>query len=240
MGKASSVDNDPYYTGIIQNVYLELLPAQHIVRADVRPLDLEGNLSLHAVLTNDSHGPQALTAEVKAYAAHVDDRTRTSSWVSEPLGARVSLEGETAQSAQLPARSARVLVYAVRIPSPELWSPATPHLYVLQVTLHQAEATVDTFHTQFGYWSNPDDALVAEQETALEATFRAFASYAQSPRKVVQPKADSSWPPRGGPPTTGTRKAEAACRRWASPTWSAGHTSWLEPPSRSAVRPMLR
>ena len=105
------------YAGIIQNVYLELLPAQHIVRADVRPLDLEGNLSLHVVLTNDSRDPQALTAEVKAYAAHVDDRTRTSSWVSEPLGARVSLEGETAQSAQLPARSARVLVgHLVRRP----------------------------------------------------------------------------------------------------------------------------
>jgi beta-glucuronidase len=138
------------YTGIIQDVYLEQLPIQYIARVDVRPLDTDGNLSVQTVLYNASSTPRSLTAELEVYAAKVTDTNITSPYVSDLVDASVSLNGVTIKTAEVPANETRVLTYDIGIPSPNLWTPANPNLYVLKVTLRNGSTLVDEFYTQFG------------------------------------------------------------------------------------------
>lgn len=138
------------YTGIIQEVYLKQLPLQHIARADVRPLDTDGNLFIKTVIHNADRTPQRLTAEVKVFTANVTDTNITSPFAADLIGDIVSISDTTDKTAIMPAGGTRVLIYNIGIVSPNLWTPLEPNLYVLKVTLSNGNTVVDEFFTQFG------------------------------------------------------------------------------------------
>lgn len=138
------------YTGIIQDVYLEQLPQQYVARADVVPLDVDGNLAIKVVPFNASSTSKAVTATLQVYTAHVTATNITSPYASDLTGTLVSLSGITAGLVDVPANGSRVLTYSVGIPSPDLWTPADPNLYILKVTLLDESGVVDEFYTQFG------------------------------------------------------------------------------------------
>jgi beta-galactosidase len=138
------------YTGIIQDIYLEQLPIQYIARADIRPLDTNGNLSVNVVLFNADDTSRILTADVGIYTTNVTDTNIASPYASDLIDSPVSLSGDTSQPAVVPGNGTCVLTYEVNIPSPRLWTPADPNLYVLKVTLRDGGSVVDEFYTQFG------------------------------------------------------------------------------------------
>jgi beta-galactosidase len=138
------------YTGIIQDIYLEQLPIQYVARADIRPLDTNGNLSVNVVLFNAGDTSQILTADVEVYTTNVTDMNITSPDASDLIDSPVSLSGDTSQPADVPGNGTCVLAYEVGIPAPRLWTPADPNLYVLKVTLGDGGSVVDEFYTQFG------------------------------------------------------------------------------------------
>jgi len=138
------------YTGIIQDLYLEVCDPVNIVRADVRPLNVSGDLSITLPIFND--GDSACTAAVDL---QVFDTSVTSENITDPCAQGitnnpVSVEGTTSRSVGISAGETRVLTYSIRIPSPSLWSPENPNLYVLKATLRKDGNFVEDFYTQFG------------------------------------------------------------------------------------------
>jgi len=138
------------YTGIIHDVYLEQLPAQYVARADVRPLDIDGNLFVKVVVHNPSNIDQDLVADVSIYTAIVNDSSIDSPYASDLLGTPISLNGIALKPTSVSGKGTRVLIHEVAIPSPCLWTPVDPNLYILKVTLSDGDTIVDEFYTQFG------------------------------------------------------------------------------------------
>jgi beta-glucuronidase len=138
------------YTGIIHDIYLERLPLQYIVRADIRVLDTNGNVVAKVVLANASGTPRALTADVAVFTAEVTGSNITDPSASALVDSPVELHGAPSQSSLMLENGACCLTYNLGIPSPKLWTPATPNLYVLKITLRSDNVVVDEFYTQFG------------------------------------------------------------------------------------------
>jgi beta-glucuronidase len=138
------------YTGVIQDVYLEQLPTQYVARADVRPLDTKGRFQTNIVLYNAANTTQSLSSEVAVYNANVTAANLIEPSAAAIVGAPAPLQGRKDQRVSLDAAGTQALAYDLRIPSPKLWSPAEPNLYVLKVTLRSGNTIVDEFCTQFG------------------------------------------------------------------------------------------
>jgi beta-glucuronidase len=138
------------YTGIVHDVYLEQIPPQYIARADMRPLDTDGNLSVKVVIHSTGNTSQDLTADVAVHTANVNDANITSPYASDLADSLVALDGIISRPISMPEKGTRVPNYEVRIPSPRLWTPADPNLYVLKLVLHNDGTAVDEFYTQFG------------------------------------------------------------------------------------------
>ncbi|MDZ7269579.1 MAG: T9SS type A sorting domain-containing protein [candidate division KSB1 bacterium] len=138
------------YTGILHDVYLEFADEISVVRADIVPKDLNGRLQTTVTVFNAGTAPQDVEIALQVYAARVDSQNILSESAADLLGAPVAVSGETRHGNSVPAREAAVWRTEIIIANPRLWSPQTPHLYILQVTLARGSRVVDAFHTQFG------------------------------------------------------------------------------------------
>jgi beta-glucuronidase len=140
-----------HYSGLVQDVYLEASPAVNIVRADVIPKDIDGNIAVSVVVENNSPKAASLTAKISVCSI---DRNNPG-YLTDPVaahlaGEQASLSGQNQRSFELAAGSFSAKGFLARVNSPELWSPADPNLYVLKVELLSESVCVDTFSTQFG------------------------------------------------------------------------------------------
>lgn len=138
------------YTGIIHDVYLEFADEVAVVRADVVPKEINGRIQTTVTVFNASAAPQDFEVALQVYTARVDSQNIRSERAAELLGEPAAVFGETRHAARAAARAAAVWRTTLTVPNPRLWSPQTPHLYVLQVTLTRGGRVVDEFHTQFG------------------------------------------------------------------------------------------
>ncbi len=141
-----------HYAGIVQDVYLEASPPVHVVRGDVIPQSVEGDLRVSVVLENRSSAAAGVNLRLRVFALDREHPGLLSDPVAANLlGGEAALEGVTERVVTVPPGAFTCEAFAVRIPEPDLWSPADPNLYVLRVEVEDGEQnTLDRFSSQFG------------------------------------------------------------------------------------------
>ncbi|MBB3108920.1 beta-glucuronidase [Paenibacillus phyllosphaerae] len=144
------------YTGVIQDLYVEVTSAVHVVRVDVVPITTCGRLKVRAVIENRGLVPQTVDIAGSIYEANAGG----ADFLTSPLAA--SIKGKLAvidhpmtDRLKLSAGEVRVLGYEIKVLNPKLWSVWQPHLYVASFTAASATTVQpdephDQFCTQFG------------------------------------------------------------------------------------------
>jgi beta-galactosidase len=136
------------FTGIIHDVYLEFSAPLSIARVEVVPQSLTGEIQTSVTVWNKSGAPQDAQLVIEVYEARVDSFTIRSELPADLLDARVLESSLTLPG--VPADSAAAARMTLTLPSPKLWSPKHPNLYVLRATLTAGSQTIDEVCTQFG------------------------------------------------------------------------------------------
>ena len=140
-----------HYVGLIQDVYLEAAPNVNVVRADVIPEDVSGNLDVSVVIENNSSTMQGLTTRLRVFELN----RNSAGYLSDPVAAHLTgreiiISGQAEKPIQLSANQYIRKGFLIKVPSPAMWSPANPNLYVLKVELLSGGSIIDSFSTQFG------------------------------------------------------------------------------------------
>jgi beta-galactosidase len=125
------------YGGLTRDVWLEVLPPVSLARIEAHTPEVSratarASATVEIRNSNRVHGPYRLDASL------VDPRGRVASHVS----ARVALNGDTLQSSTLALPP---------VSAPALWSPASPALYRLVVTLDNGSSTGDRLEERVGF-----------------------------------------------------------------------------------------
>jgi beta-galactosidase len=140
-----------HYVGLVQDVYLEAAPFVNVVRADVIPKDISGNLDVSVVIENNSANLQGLTVRLRVFELDRNSAGYLSDPVAEHLiGREIVISGQAEKTIQLSANQFTRKGFLIKIPAPALWSPANPNLYVLKAELVSGGSIIDSFSTQFG------------------------------------------------------------------------------------------
>jgi len=136
------------FTGIIHDVYLDFTGTFSIVRAEAIPQSLGGDVQVTVAVWNRSGLQKNARVVVEAHAADVQPSNIQSEYPEDLLGVTVANQaGSVTAYAPDSVRASRV---TLNIPSPKLWSPKHPDLYILRVLLIVGTDTVDRFCSQFG------------------------------------------------------------------------------------------
>lgn len=138
------------WAGVIHDVYLELSAPVSVVRANVVPKDLDGNIETTVILNNKNASASNVSVSVKVYEANVTQSNIQSEFVKDLAGSEVSLGGTTQNSLSIAAGSSSVWKTNLKIASPKLWTMKTPNLYVMKVTILNGSTILDEYYTQFG------------------------------------------------------------------------------------------
>ncbi|MDD5258563.1 MAG: glucodextranase DOMON-like domain-containing protein [bacterium] len=145
------------YGGIKRDVYIEICPAINIVRTDIRtkPVSPEkAQLSANVVIDNRSEIDVTLKVEVFIYKAKLTEKNIMAESAKDiiDLSRPLSVWGE--QNTELTAlgKDTVACTFTLSADWPELWTPAQPNLYVLQVKIYDLKnkQLVDKYYTQFG------------------------------------------------------------------------------------------
>jgi len=146
------------YTGIVQDLFIEVLPAVHVVRADIVPLDTSGRLQATVVLANRSRESHCVVLDGELFEADRDGPDYLASpHASSIVGRRAAVVGSLQGEVCMGAGETRVVRREVKVAEPKLWDVRQPNLYVGEFALSlpghdgapKAER-LDRFHTQFG------------------------------------------------------------------------------------------
>ncbi len=138
------------YTGIIHDLYLEASDPLHVVRSQVVPRSTSGNLTVRTVIQNAAPQQQDAEIALEIFNAAVTTANRGSEQAADLIGTGAAVSGATTTTLALPGDSCRVWQTDLIITNPALWSPKTPNLYILRVTVRQQGQIVDRYHSQFG------------------------------------------------------------------------------------------
>lgn len=140
-----------HYAGLVQDVYLEAAPAINIVRADVIPKNVGGDLDVSVVVENNNTGSSNLSLRLSVYNLDSGNPAYLSDPVSAHLaGAPASISGQTEKAFSISSKNHSRKGFLIKVNNPRLWSPSSPNLYVLKADLYSAETLIDSFSTQFG------------------------------------------------------------------------------------------
>ena len=140
-----------HYVGLIQDVYLEAAPNVNVVRADVIPNDVSGNLDVSVVIENNSTTIQGLNVRLRVFELNRNSAGYMSDTVASHLiGREIVISGQADKTIQLSVNQYTRKGFLIKVPSPALWSPANPNLYVLKAELLSGGSIIDSFSTQFG------------------------------------------------------------------------------------------
>lgn len=146
------------YTGVIQDVYLERVPAVSVARVDVVPTTVIGDPPERAdfVATvvidrpDEAAGP-GLVVRARLAEAVVPRHLLGTSAPTDLEGAPASWRGEGPHEVVIDSRTGDGTVRFVGVvDQPRLWTPQTANLYVLTVELIDHGQVVDSFATQIG------------------------------------------------------------------------------------------
>lgn len=138
------------YAGLIHDVYIEFVNNVSIVRADITPVDLNGNMFVKTVILNKSSEDKNLSTEISIYEAQIDSNNIKSEYSYELIGNPAIIQGTLTTSFSLLPDSVFATESYINIANPNLWSPKEPNLYILKVKLFDNGKLVDEYNTQFG------------------------------------------------------------------------------------------
>lgn len=138
------------YGGIIHDVYLEFSNQISVVRNDIKPLDLDGNLTQKIIVRNNSNIASTVDAEIQIFEALIDSNNFSSEVAIDLIGNQIAFNGESNTSIEVPADSIFIWQPSLQINNPNLWSPQNPNLYIMKVTLKKDDQILDEFYSQFG------------------------------------------------------------------------------------------
>ncbi len=138
------------WAGVIHDVYIELSDPISVVRTNIIPKDLDGNIETTIIMSSKKASASNVSVSVKVYEANITQSNIQSEFVKDLVGSEVSLGGTTQNSLSIAAGSASVWKTNLKIPSPKLWSMKTPNLYVMKVTILNGSTVLDEYYTQFG------------------------------------------------------------------------------------------
>jgi len=136
------------YTGIIHDVYLEFSENVSVVRTDVVPLNLNGELKLKSVFFNNTAQTKNVKVSYQIFEAEVNDNNIQSEYSEDLVGNEVDFSGE--KNFEFEIDSVYAFENIVTISNPKLWSQAHSNLYILKVTVIEQDSLVDEYFTQFG------------------------------------------------------------------------------------------
>lgn len=138
------------YAGIVHDVYVEFQDRLSTVRADLVTQNVDGTMKATVVVGNRNLSAQNVDVQLTVYTAKNDSLSLLNERTSDNIGVPVGINGTVVTSLSVPAESMAVWQTSFGIPSPKLWSPNKPDLYIMKVTLSQGGAVRDEFYTQFG------------------------------------------------------------------------------------------
>lgn len=137
------------YTGIIQELYFEVSSVCHIVRTDITPLDIEGNIEVKAVIENSSDKKEAISIYFSIFEGN-KDAYMLSPKASSIKGVKVLAEGLNALELIMEPKEVRAIILKAKLKEAKLWSLKDPNLYVLEMSLTNNQGEKDSLCTQFG------------------------------------------------------------------------------------------
>ncbi|MBI2429943.1 MAG: T9SS type A sorting domain-containing protein [Ignavibacteriales bacterium] len=138
------------YTGIIHDVYLEFSDKISTARADVVPRNTTGLVQASVVINNKNLSSENVDILLRVFRTKTDSVSLAKEITAELIGEEAAIEGVSQQSISVPPDSFAAWQTDLTIQNPQLWSPKTPNLYILKVTVSQGGSIKDEFFTQFG------------------------------------------------------------------------------------------
>ncbi len=138
------------YTGIIHDVYLEISEPVSVIRADVVPLDINGQIQTTVVLNNKTNSNKNIDVSIEIFNAEINENNINSEFASDLVGTPASFSGNGQNSMMIPADSLKVWRTVLTVSNPKLWSPKNPNLYIMKLTVTENGNVIDTYYTQFG------------------------------------------------------------------------------------------
>ncbi|MCA0445787.1 MAG: T9SS type A sorting domain-containing protein [Bacteroidetes bacterium] len=139
------------YTGLIHDIRLEFNPPVYISRVDLVPVTSTGNFSAKLIVQNSDLVSKTVSVSYSVFNAVVTADNKNSEFAGDLTGSEVSLQGESDfQFSVSSSDSISVDSRLLSIPTPKLWTPKFPNLYILKATLSENGKVVDEFYTQFG------------------------------------------------------------------------------------------
>ena len=146
-----NIPSDWYnYTGIIHDVYLEFVNPVSIVRSDITPLDINGEIKTKIVLQNMKLSSANITASVQVFDLNYDETNIGKEDIWNMLGQESVLLGQKEFSSYMDFGTVCAFETKLQIENPRLWTHKNPNLYVMKVTLYDGGAKTDEYYTQFG------------------------------------------------------------------------------------------
>lgn len=138
-----------FFGGIYRDAWLTAVPAQHFTMTDhgsdgvfiqtPQVSDQQGTLAVRGQVANDASTPAQLEVVCEVY--------RPDGTLQQRMQQRLQLKPHTTRDFHL---------HSTPIPTPQLWTPETPHLYRVETTLRQARthAVLDRLehYTAFRYF----------------------------------------------------------------------------------------
>ena len=147
-----AVENDFFnYTGIIQDLFLEATTGIQIVRADIVPQTIHGDVKVSVVIENRTNHAERFILKSQIYKT---DYT-SEKWLESPDARSICTESAQTEGLfnmdlYLLPNETKIVQYKVQIKNPKLWSIRKPYLYVFGGSLEREGQKIDSFCTQFG------------------------------------------------------------------------------------------
>lgn len=138
------------YAGLMHDIYIEVSEPISTIRANIVPLDINGNIETTIVISNDENNSNTIDAQIEIYEADINENNIQSEFSYELLGNKIQVEGEYQKNIIIDSDSISVWKTNLKINNPKLWSPKNPNLYIMKVSLIKNEKVVDEYYTQLG------------------------------------------------------------------------------------------
>jgi len=138
------------YSGMIHDVYLEISNPTSVIRTNIIPKDILGNLETIVVINNINNANTDVKVNINVFDALVSQSNIQSEFASDLLGQPVQVIGETEKNLTIQGNDVAVWKVNLQIQNPKLWSMKTPNLYIMKITLSTGSNIIDEYYTQFG------------------------------------------------------------------------------------------
>jgi len=138
------------YTGIIHDVYLEFSDPVSVIRANIVPQNISGDIQTTVVISNSSNAAKDVLVKVDIYNADINQSNFNSESANNLAGTIASTTGESSTSVSVLKDSIKVWKTNLTVNNPKLWTMSEPNLYIMKITLSSGGNVVDEYYTQFG------------------------------------------------------------------------------------------